>query len=47
MRTVLICHEEDRLNRIGMSRWLASFTDLAGIIVLRETRTRLLRLLIH
>jgi hypothetical protein len=43
MRTVLICHEEDRLNRIGLARWLASFTDLAGIIALRETNQRFLR----
>src|SRR6202034_4797703 len=40
---VLICHEEDQLNRIGLARWLASFTDLAGIVVLREPGKRLLR----
>jgi hypothetical protein len=43
MRTVLICHDEDRLNRIGMARWLASFSDLAGIIALRETNQRMMR----
>jgi folate-dependent phosphoribosylglycinamide formyltransferase PurN len=42
-RTVLICHEEDELNRIALARWLGSFTDLAGIVSLRETRGRLLR----
>jgi methionyl-tRNA formyltransferase len=43
MRTVLICHEEDELNRVALARWLGSFTDLAGIISLRETKGRLLR----
>jgi hypothetical protein len=37
MRTLLICHEEEALNRIAMPRWLASFSELAGILVLRET----------
>lgn len=40
MRTVLICHEEDRLNRVGLARWLGSFCNLAGIVVLRETPER-------
>jgi len=43
MRTVLICHEDDDLNRTGLARWLVSFTDLVGIVSLRETRSRLLR----
>jgi methionyl-tRNA formyltransferase len=37
MRTFLICHEDERLNHVAMPRWLASFSTLAGIIVLRET----------
>jgi len=36
MRTVLICHAGDDLNRIGTARWLASFTDLAGIVIIEE-----------
>jgi hypothetical protein len=40
MRSVLICHEEDELNRAGLARWLGSFTDLAGIVALRETAVR-------
>ena len=31
MRTVLICHEEEPLNRHTLPRWMASFTELAGI----------------
>jgi hypothetical protein len=38
MRTFLICHENEALNRIALPRWLASFSTLAGMIVLRETR---------
>ena len=38
MRTFLICHEEEALNREVLPRWLASFSDLGGIFVLRETR---------
>jgi hypothetical protein len=37
VRTILICHEGAKLNRDGLARWLASFSDLVGIIVLRET----------
>jgi methionyl-tRNA formyltransferase len=38
MRTFLISHEDEQLNRIALPRWLASFSTLAGVIVLRETR---------
>lgn len=38
MRTVLICHEDDPANRIGLARWLASWSTLAGILVLAEQR---------
>ncbi len=40
MRTFLICHEEESLNRIVLPRWLASFSILAGVLVLRETRAQ-------
>ncbi len=40
MRSLLICHEEDELNRIGLAAWMASFSELAGIVVLRETPER-------
>lgn len=35
-RIALICHAEDLLNRNGLSAWLASFSDVVGIIVIRE-----------
>lgn len=37
MRSVLICHAGDRFDGEGLAAWLASFTDLAGIVVLEET----------
>ncbi|HWC77064.1 MAG TPA: formyltransferase family protein [Blastocatellia bacterium] len=40
MKTVLICHEDALLDNEGMRRWLASFSNLAGVVVLRETRRR-------
>jgi hypothetical protein len=41
MRTLLIAHDTEPLNSEGLARWLASFTDLAGLIVLHEPRQRL------
>jgi folate-dependent phosphoribosylglycinamide formyltransferase PurN len=41
MRTVLICHHDDALNRAGIARWLASFSDLAGVVVIREEAGRM------
>lgn len=35
-RSVLICHQGATLDSGGVSRWLASFSDLAGMIVLEE-----------
>jgi hypothetical protein len=37
VRTFLICHQEEVLNREVLPRWLASFSDLSGILVVRET----------
>lgn len=41
MRTVLICHADDAFNRTGLAAWLASFTQLVGIVVLEETAAQL------
>ncbi len=40
MRTLLICHEEDDLNRVGLAAWMGSFSDLTGVVTLRETPDR-------
>jgi folate-dependent phosphoribosylglycinamide formyltransferase PurN len=42
-RSVLICHHDEPLNRFGLARWMASFTDLAAIVVVHEPRARLWR----
>jgi folate-dependent phosphoribosylglycinamide formyltransferase PurN len=38
MRTLLICHHDARLDRELMPRWLASFSDYAGSVVIRDAR---------
>ena len=35
-RTVLICHRGDDFDEKGLASWLASFTNLAGIVVIAE-----------
>jgi hypothetical protein len=42
-RSVLICHGDAPLDREGLARWLASFSELAGIIELHEPPGRLLK----
>src|SRR3954453_19323011 len=41
VRTALICHHDNRLNRNILPRYLASFTELAGVVVIEESRGRL------
>lgn len=43
VRTVLICHADDALNREGLARWLAATTRLVGIVVLDEPAKRIRR----
>lgn len=45
LRTALICHEEDALSVEGLARWMASFSDLGGMVVIREEGRRKGRLL--
>ena len=40
MNTILICHSGSRLTRIGFARWLASFSNLVGIVEIHEDGTR-------
>jgi methionyl-tRNA formyltransferase len=37
VRSVLICHAGDDFDRQGLAAWLASFSQLVGIVVLDET----------
>lgn len=41
MKTVLIYHENDAIDRDVTARWLASFSDLVGVVVLRENKARM------
>jgi methionyl-tRNA formyltransferase len=43
MKIVLICHEEDELNRIALAQWLASWADLSGIVSIKEERSAIFR----
>lgn len=43
MKTVLICHHDDAVNRVGVARWLASFSDLVGVVEIHEPGQRLRR----
>ena len=40
MRTALICHEGAHLTNEVMARWLASFSELVGVVVIREKQVR-------
>ena len=40
MKTILICHTDARLTKQAFARWLASFTDLVGIIAIDEDGSR-------
>jgi len=43
VRTLLICHHDEPINRLGVARWLASFSELSGIIEIQEPGRRLWR----
>ena len=40
MRSVLMCHADDAFDRQGLAAWLASFSDLAGIVLIEENGTQ-------
>src|ERR1043165_6823963 len=40
---VLICHEQDPLDTEGLASWLANSLRLAGLIIIRDPRSRLWR----
>jgi len=43
VRTLLICHHDARLDREFLPRWLASFSELAGIVVVRDSSRQVWR----
>jgi len=40
-KTVLICHHDAPLDRGGLASWLTTFTELAGLVIIREPKARL------
>jgi len=36
MKTILICHSDDQLNRLAFPRWMSSFSELVGIVSVHE-----------
>jgi hypothetical protein len=42
-RVVLMCHAESVLNRVGIATWLASFAELAGMVIIAEKKDATLR----
>jgi hypothetical protein len=43
MKTLLICHDGALLDQVVLARWMNSFSDLVGIVVIREPRAQLWR----
>jgi hypothetical protein len=41
MKTLLICHRGAELDQTVLARWLSSFSDLVGIIIINEPRGRM------
>src|SRR5262245_16269287 len=44
-RVVLLCHEDDPLDRLGLAAWLAASFALVGILTIRDRPARRLRAL--
>lgn len=43
MKTILLCHYGAQLDELVIARWLNSFSNLVGIILIREPRVRVFR----
>jgi len=41
MKTILICHDGAKITQEGLSQWLCSFSNLSGIIILKEKQQRM------
>jgi hypothetical protein len=40
MKTLLICHDGAKLDQIVLARWLNSFSDLVGVVIIQEPVSR-------
>ena len=43
MKTLLICHDGAQLDQVILARWLNSFSDLVGIVIIQEPPSRVWR----
>lgn len=43
MKTLLICHDGAELDQVVLARWLNSFSNLAGIVIIQEPKARMWR----
>src|SRR4029077_5925191 len=43
MKTLLICHDGAQLDQVLLARWLNSFSNLVGMVVIQEPRSRMWR----
>jgi hypothetical protein len=43
MKTLLICHDGAQLDEIVLARWLSSFSNLVGIVIIKEPPNRVWR----
>lgn len=43
MKTLLICHKDADLDQVVLARWLNSFSNLVGIVVIQEPANRIWR----
>ena len=43
MKTLLICHDGAQLDQVVLARWLNSFSNLVGIVIIQEPKGRMWR----
>jgi hypothetical protein len=43
MKTLLICHDDAQLDQVVLARWLNSFSNLVGIVIIQEPESRIWR----
>jgi hypothetical protein len=43
MKTLLICHDGAQLDELVLARWLSSFSNLVGIVIIKEPPSRVWR----
>ena len=43
MKTLLICHDGAQLDQVVLARWLNTFSELTGIVIIQEPPSRLWR----